>query len=94
MNTPAHLAASLAVWNKENHWSNAFAVAFGAVLPDLPMFGFYIYQKAIGSSERLIWTELYFKEHWQYIFDIFNSLPLAVGLFLVDAYGSCAGCNS
>jgi hypothetical protein len=83
MNTPAHLAVSLLVWQQENRWRNAVSVAIGAVLPDLPMFGFYAYQKLIGSSERRIWSELYFTHHWQYVFDIFNSLPLALALFFV-----------
>lgn len=54
------------------------AVTFGAALPDLPMFGFYIYQKAVGSSEREIWSRLYFEDHWQFFFDIFNSIPFAL----------------
>lgn len=76
MNTPAHIAASLFAWRGEPGWPAAAAVTLGAVLPDLPMFGFYAYQKAIGTSEREIWSDHYFRESWQLFFDIFNSFPL------------------
>ena len=46
MNTPAHVAASLLVWRKEKGTMAASAVVLGALLPDLPMFGFYGYQKS------------------------------------------------
>ena len=83
MHTPAHLAASLFVWPKETRWADAAAVAFGAVLPDLTMFLFYGYQKAIGTPEKEIWKTLYFEEQWQYCFDVFNSIPSAILLFIV-----------
>jgi hypothetical protein len=83
MQTPAHLAASLFVWRKEIRWADAAAVVFGAVLPDITMFFFYGYQKAIGSTEKEIWGTLYFEEHWQYCFDVFNSIPIAILLFIV-----------
>lgn len=78
MNTPAHIAASLLTWHKQAGKASAIAVAFGAVLPDAPMFVFYGYQKLIGSSEKQIWSTLYFDESWQLFFDIFNSIPLAI----------------
>lgn len=83
MNTPAHLAASLLVWPKENRWLNASAIAFGAVLPDLSMFVFYGYQKSIGSSEQEIWGTLYFQENWQCFFDVLNSIPIAILLYVI-----------
>ena len=83
MNTPAHLAASLLVWRKETGWWETLAITFGAILPDLPMFVFYGYQKIVGSTEKLIWTKLYFEDNWQYFFDVFNSLPYALLFFLL-----------
>lgn len=77
MNTPAHLAASVLVWRDEPGWGAAAAVAAGAILPDAPMFGFYAYQRlVVGSSEREIWSTLYFQDSWQLFFDVFNSIPL------------------
>lgn len=83
MHTPAHVAASLFVWPKETRWIDASAVVFGAVLPDISMFFFYGYQKAIGAAESEIWGTLYFEEHWQYFFDVFNSIPITIVLFFV-----------
>ena len=40
------------------------------------MIGFYIYQKILGTSEHIIWSETYFEQDWQLIFDLFNSIPL------------------
>ena len=79
MNTPAHVAASVLVWRGEKGWWAAAAVGLGAFLPDLPMFGFYAYQKLwAGTSEREIWSTLYFDENWQLLFDLFNSIPLGL----------------
>ena len=83
MHTPAHIAASLFAWPKETRWIDASAVVFGAVLPDISMFFFYGYQKAIGTAESEIWGTLYFEANWQYFFDVFNSIPIAIVLFLV-----------
>lgn len=83
MNTPAHLAASLLAWPKETRWRDACGVAFGTILPDISMFFFYGYQKVIGRSEKEIWGTLYFEDHWQYFFDVFNSIPIAILVFII-----------
>ena len=83
MNTPAHIAAGLLVWRNEPGWSGATAVTVGAILPDLPMFGFYAYQKFAAVSERQIWNELYFLNEWQLLFDLFNSMPIAIALLAI-----------
>ena len=77
MNTPAHvvlnaLALGRAGWKP--HWG---AVTAGALVPDLPMFVFYVYQRVwLGTGEHVIWSERYFAPDWQLFFDVFNSLPL------------------
>lgn len=59
----------------------------GGVLPDLPMFGFYLYQKLRGTPEATIWSETYFQPDWQLVFDVFNSAPLAaLGCVLALAF--------
>ncbi len=89
MNTPAHVAASVLIWRGERGWGPATAITFGALLPDLPMFGFYAYQKLIaGRTEHDIWSTLYFDKSWQLIFDLFNSIPLAILIAAV-----CYGCG-
>ena len=69
------------------------AIIAGALVPDLPMFAFYLYQRLFaGRSEDMIWGELYFDSGWQIFFDVFNSLPfVAIGLVLVSLRKSPAG---
>ena len=84
VNTPSHIAASLLVWRNEEGVLPVSAVIAGAMIPDLPMFGFYGYQRLwAGRSEGEIWTHLYFEESWQYLFDLFNSIPFAIGLIIL-----------
>ena len=84
VNTPSHIAASLLAWRNEDGLLPVSAVMAGAVIPDLPMFGFYAYQRLwAGSSEREIWSRLYFEESWQYFFDLFNSIPFAIALIVL-----------
>lgn len=88
MNTPAHvvvnclllkpLTSSLGAPISDT--AAALAVATGAILPDAPMFVFYLYQKIVGSTEQMIWGELYFRDSWQLFFDLFNSIPIALVL--------------
>ena len=83
MMTPSHIAASLFVWRRESAWRDLVAVVAGAVLPDATMFLFYGYQKMMGATEASIWNTLYFLDHWQYTFDVFNSFPIALILLLI-----------
>jgi len=76
MQTPAHVAVSLFVWRKVPDWKSVLAVVLGALIPDATMFGFYGYQKCIGTPEMEIWSTQYFLESWQFCFDIFNSIPV------------------
>ena len=86
MHTPTHLLVSSALLSKSPYRSYWPWITFGALLPDLPMFGFYAYYKATGTPESLIWGELYFLPGWQNFFDIFNSLPLAAFVALAGYY--------
>ena len=89
MNTPAHIAASLFFWRRESSWKDAIAVAVGAILPDATMFLFYGYQKLSGASEEAIWGSLYFLDRWQYFFDIFNSIPIALVALVIARRLNC-----
>lgn len=86
MNTPAHLILNAVVLGRGSSRKLWTPIALGALLPDLPMFGFYLYQRLfVGSPEHLIWSELYFTSHWQAFFDVFNSLPI-IGLLALVAW--------
>ena len=77
MNTPAHIVLNAYVLGRGRFARFAWPIAFGALLPDLPMFLFYAYQRGwLSVPERVIWSQAYFLPHWQSLFDVFNSLPL------------------
>ncbi|MEM9186180.1 MAG: hypothetical protein AAGB00_06745 [Planctomycetota bacterium] len=90
MNTPAHVIASCVLIPHKPGWPATSALVVGALAPDLPMFGFYAYQKLLrGRSEAEVWSNdpaalgLYFNPEWQLFFDWFNSLPLLAVLAAV-----------
>lgn len=59
-------------------------IVAGALLPDLPMLAFYLYQRGVlGRPEAYIWSDAYFQADWQLLFDLFNSLPLLAVAALV-----------
>lgn len=89
MMTPSHISASLLVWRREGTWRSLAAVVAGAVLPDATMFLFYGYQRIMGANEASIWNELYFLDHWQYVFDVFNSFPIALVLLICAWHFRC-----
>ena len=86
MHTPTHMLLSSAVFSRGRYRDYWPWIILGALLPDLPMFGFYAYYKLLGTPESLIWGELYFLAGWQNFFDIFNSIPLAAALALAAHY--------
>ena len=78
MNTPAHAVFNLALLGRKgtpewNPW-----IILGALIPDLAMFGFYALLKLSGVSSRQIWSAEYYRPFWQNVFDVFNSIPLAL----------------
>lgn len=86
MNTPAHLALSVFIWRAESKWLAVLVISFGALLPDLPMIGFYFYQKLLGTPENIIWSKSYFEQPWQLTFDLFNSIPIFLTLGIACYY--------
>lgn len=86
MNTPAHLVLNAAVLGHGRWRPHWLPITVGAVLPDVPMVAFYIYQRLVlATPERVIWTVSYYQPHWQSVFDLFNSLPL-IGLGALAAW--------
>ena len=89
MNTPAHaLIAVASLAGGQRRPLTRYAL-LGAVLPDLPMFGFFLWQReVVGLPGSQIWGEVYFRANWQLLFDSFNSLPVALlGLALASLAG-------
>jgi hypothetical protein len=78
MNTPAHLVVNLALLGGGERRAHSRWIAAGALLPDLPMLGFFLWERlALGTPGQVIWDERYFDPAWQAVFDLFNSVPLA-----------------
>jgi hypothetical protein len=79
MNTPAHAVFNLALLGqkKQPQWNPL--IIWGALIPDLSMFGFYLWMKlATDVPEGQVWRVEYFKPSWQLLFDLFHSIPLAL----------------
>jgi len=92
LNTPAHVALNALVLGRGRFAPHWLAITAGALVPDLPMVGFYAYQRlGLGTPEHVIWGQLYFDPSWQAFFDAFNSLPLiALAAFFAWRAGSSA----
>jgi hypothetical protein len=76
MNTPSHAILNVAILS--NVSPLAGAIAFGAILPDLPIFGFYIWAKWIARlPEQKIWSEGYYYPVVQDLVAFFHSIPIA-----------------
>ncbi|MGC1308676.1 MAG: hypothetical protein WA885_15735 [Phormidesmis sp.] len=87
MNTPAHAIFNLAILGRKQRPDWNPLIIWGALIPDLAMFGFYLwYQLATDMPERQIWSQAYFLPSWQLLFDLFNSIPLALGAIALTLY--------
>jgi hypothetical protein len=83
MHTPAHVVVNLTILGRKEQRETLAPIVAGAILPDLPMFFFYLYAKVLrGMPERSVWAQAYHESGWQIFFDLFNSLPLLVIGFL------------
>ena len=79
MNTPGHYILNLALLGKTLAPKSNVAIAFGAILPDMPIFIFYFVAKYIYKMpEGKIWSEGYYEPFWQNTIALFHSIPLAI----------------
>lgn len=85
MNTPSHAILNVALLSQIS--PNAGAIAFGAILPDLPIFGFYLWAKWIARlPEKTIWGEAYYAPATQNIVAFFHSIPIAFLGWLISLF--------
>lgn len=78
MNTHNHAILNLALLGQRSGQTN-LAIVFGSILPDLPIFGFYLWAKFIAKlPESKIWGELYFQEPCQTFVALSHSIPIAL----------------
>jgi len=59
LNTPAHVALNALVLGRGRFAPHWLAITASALVPDLPMVGFYAYQRfGLGTPEHVIWGQL------------------------------------
>jgi hypothetical protein len=76
MHTPTHAALNFLVLGRRPDSARAW-ILIGAVLPDVPMCGFFLFERyARHESLRQIFEVLYFEPRWQTLFDASHSIPL------------------
>jgi hypothetical protein len=86
VNTPTHAALNYLVLGRGPSSRRGWIVA-GAVLPDVPMFAFFVYEAQLRhESMARIFGDLYFEPGWQTLFDAFHSIPIFVVLALWFAW--------
>lgn len=79
MNTPGHYLINLAVLGKTIAPQHNVALTIGAILPDIPIFVFYLITKFVYQMpESQIWSQAYYKPLWQNTIALFHSIPLAI----------------
>ena len=79
MNTPTHAILNLAILGRKSHPEWNWHIVLGSLIPDAAMFLFYGWAKLIaGMPEQQIWGTAYYEPFWQDMFDIWNSIPLAL----------------
>ena len=87
MTTHSHAILNIALLSKRNKPFLHRYAFIGAVLPDLPLFFFFIIESIIlKTPQHELWDSVYFTETWQNFFDIFNSIPLILILLGIGYY--------
>ncbi len=84
MNTPAHLILGSAVFARPDAYKVNVATLTGAFLPDASLyFMFFWHSLVLGTSERIIFDQIYFSPFWQQVFAIDNSVFVWAGLLWI-----------
>jgi hypothetical protein len=97
MNTPSHAIINMAlvgtILENQGLPSPNLWIALGSIFPDIPIFVFYFWAKAIARlPEAQIWSEAYYAPVVQNIVSLCHSIPLAVmGLLIAVIYRSRLG---
>ena len=87
MNTLTHIIAAAAILAKPNETKRNWAIAAGALAPDISIYIFFACMMLFTElSMSQIWQEAYWTEPWQTIGAISNSVPFAAGAFFVGIW--------
>ncbi|MEN8197027.1 MAG: cobalamin biosynthesis protein CobQ [Pseudomonadota bacterium] len=87
MNTATHLLVSGAVLTRRGETAQNIAAVAGALIPDLYIYGVWIWSKLVGIAERAMWRDVYWTDPVQLMSALSNSVPLyavllAIGLLV------------
>jgi len=77
MNTPSHLVINLLLLRGAAEKPSVSAIALGSILPDVPIWLFYLYARLIRRlPQDLLWKNAYHDSAWHVFFDAAHSFPL------------------
>jgi hypothetical protein len=86
LHTPTHAALNFLALGRDRR-SPRWWIFAGAVLPDLPMFAFFAFERFVrGEDLRRIFEVAYFEPGWQTLFDVAHSIPLFLVIAAVSAW--------
>lgn len=79
MNTPSHAILNLTMLGRRSRPEFNLAIALGGILPDIPIFIFFIWATWIEKMPRAeMWSVGYYQPFWQNAIATFHSIPLAL----------------
>ena len=77
VNTPSHLIINLLFLEEAPGNPPVSAIALGSVLPDLPIWIFYLHARLVRRlPQRSLWKNAYHDPVWHVFFDAAHSFPL------------------
>lgn len=85
MNTQEHIIIGTALFTKKYDPSPYILFAIlGSIFPDFAMAIFVVVEDVIKQTPPiLLWTERYYDASWQFVFNVFNSIPFAMVLIII-----------
>ncbi len=87
MNTPSHLVINLLLLEGVAKKSSVSSVALGSVLPDLPVWLFYLHARLVRRlPQHMIWKKAWDDPVWRVYFDSAHSIPLIILAMAVAAW--------
>lgn len=86
MNTVTHGLVAAALLTRRRSPCRNVAVVAGALIPDLYIFGIWIWAKVSGVGEADLWRRIYFMEPAPVMSAVFNSAPLYALLLIIGLW--------
>lgn len=85
MNTQEHIIIGTTLFTKKNDLPPYILFAIlGSIFPDITMAIFVVVESLIKQTPPImLWTIRYYDPSWQFIFNVFNSIPLAIVLIMI-----------